>query len=206
MKLEQAIADIRLIREQLDRLETWKGFRSIAIGCSSGFVLAGFAIQQMILPAPETGTEAFLGIWIGVAICSAIVTGVEMGIRSWKADSSDVWRMQRGLLTQLIPCLFTGIVLTAVIVQRADSPVAFLPGMWGLVYGLGLVACRFHLPRGTWIVSGWFLVAPSLFLIAKASSPAVAMLAIFGVGQVLFSLVLSTRVRRFVASFSREEA
>jgi hypothetical protein len=78
--------------------------------------------------------------------------------------------------------------------------VALLPGLWAVLFGLGVFASRPYLPRATGWVALFYLAAGGLLLWA-ADRPGVALNGwgvggVFGVGQLATALVLHRNVER----------
>jgi hypothetical protein len=94
---------------------------------------------------------------------------------------------------QFLPALVVGLLLTAVLVWAAPQELWMLPGLWQLLFSLGVFAsCRF-LPRQTFAVGIWYLGA-GLTCLALQSGPKTfspwSMGIPFGVGQLLVAAVL----------------
>ena len=95
-------------------------------------------------------------------------------------------------LEQFLPCIFAGLLVTAVLVGTAPNDAWLLPGLWQIIYSLGIFSsCRF-LPRRMLAAGGWYLVTGLACLAigdSRALSP-VAMGVPFAVGQLLIAGVL----------------
>jgi hypothetical protein len=99
---------------------------------------------------------------------------------------------------QFLPALATGVLLTLVVL-RHYTPTTFwmLPGLWQIIFSLGVFAsCRF-LPRLMLIAGFWYLATGLLSLFlgnARALAPWTMGLA-FGGGQLLIAAILSFTTR-----------
>ena len=202
MNIHRALSDVADIRAQLARTEEYRGFRSAAVGVSVLVLQIGCLIQQSCSISAVTSVGNYLAVWIPVAAISALVAGVEMIIRGRITRDAAVWRMHRQLAWQLAPALFVGAVLTLIITSGEQGPHRLtwsLPGIWSLVYGLGLLACSQRLPTATRWVAMYFLASGSLVLLAAFASQqadAWQMLVTFGVGQTALGLVLFWNLER----------
>jgi signal transduction histidine kinase len=101
--------------------------------------------------------------------------------------------MLQSAIEQFVPALAVGVLLTVVLVRVAPGDFWLLPGLWSLIFSLGVFAsCRF-LPRQMFAVGVWYLVA-GLFTLVVASGPKAflpwTMGIPFGVGQLLVAAVL----------------
>jgi hypothetical protein len=95
-------------------------------------------------------------------------------------------------MIQFLPCIVVG-ALTTVAALKVPSFAAFLPGLWGMTFGLGIVAARPHLPSGMGIVVFWYLMSGAAFVIRATPLDEPSGWAIgleFGVGHLLTALVL----------------
>ena len=67
--------------------------------------------------------------------------------------------MTHAAVEQFLPAIVAGVLLTAVLVEAAPQSVWMLPGLWEVIFSLGIFAsCRF-LPRPMFAVGLWYLAA-----------------------------------------------
>ena len=203
MQLKEALSDIAEMRALLDRNQAYRGFRSIAIGLSALFVLIGGYCQLHY--DLRINPSGYLDIWLCVAISSLIVTTIEMIVRGRISNDLGVWKMHGKVALSLTPSFVVGAIVTGVLViQSRNDAVAtenlwLLPGVWSLVYSLGLFAvCHLLHPTTRWAAL-YFLLTGCLYLILNWSQHNVEawhMIAIFGVGQLLLAGILYWKVER----------
>lgn len=214
MNLHRALSDIAEIRAQLDRTETYRGFRSAAVGVSVLVLIVGVFIEKIWVRQPLVDIERYLAVWMGVAVGSGLVAVVEMVIRGRRSESEVVWKTHRSLALQIAPSLFVGLLLTMLIASHAleqralgiESPLLTtevasqnlgmmwaLPGVWSLVYGLGLFSCQRNLPPQVVGVAVFFVAAGALMLAfgwVTRDLDGWQMMVTFGVGQAWMAWVL----------------
>ena len=79
-----------------------------------------------------------------------------------------------------------------VIYRYAPDALQLLPGLWQIVFSLGVFASCRSLPRGMFAVGVWYLAVGLATLALAASAPfaALAMAIPFGAGQFLMAFVL----------------
>ena len=211
MNLHRALSDIAEIRAQLDRTETYRGFRSATVGVSVVFLVIGAWVQSWWITKIEVQIDRYLTIWFWVAFLSAACVVIEMLIRSRISGNRLVAKMHWSLLRHITPCLLVGIVLTFLIEQNyretliVDGPpstgglIWALPGLWSMIYSLGLLHCRRDLPVQTLGVAFYFLMSGLMLLVRNWEAREVDgmhMLATFGVGQTLLAIVLFWNLER----------
>ena len=100
---------------------------------------------------------------------------------------------------QFLPSLVAGGLLTVVIVQRASESVWMLPGLWALLFSLGIFASCRLLPRAVSIAGVWYLVGGVLALAWGQGEAALSpwiMGITFGVGQLLTAVILHVTLER----------
>ena len=212
MNIHRALSDIAEIKAQLDRTQSHRGFRSLATVLSSVLVLV---MAVLLNQSIETLSPArFVDAWTLVAIVSLIVAFIEMKIRASGGHEDLIWKMHHDLGRQLVPALLAGAVLTFVFndhrmpffgsfgdgSEASPPPLSHLmPGMWAMIYGLGIVACVQHLPRPAWLVAAWFLIGGSACILLE--SPSLRhlnqqMAILFAGGQLALGAVLFWKLER----------
>ena len=143
MQLNEALRQISDIREQMARSEVFRGYRSITVGFSGAAGLSAAAFQPQWVESPEIELGRYLVLWLGVATASLLVAGTEMYCRA-RAGGPGLARQQSLLaVEQFLPCVVVGALLTLCIYRGAPDVAWMLPGLWSLIFGLGIFAsCR----------------------------------------------------------------
>lgn len=199
MELHEALDQLSEIRLQIARTESFRGYRS-ATAAFSGFVaLAAATIQSIVMTQPAADPRGYLLLWIAAAILSVAVTGVEMVVRCRQTASPTAVRMTWMAVEQFLPCTIAGAVITIVVALRAPASAWLLPGLWGVLFSLGIFASSRLLPRQVAWVGLYYLVCGVLSLAfaqgAAAFSPWV-MGGTFGGGQLLAATILYVTLER----------
>ena len=127
-----AIATLRYIRASMD------GAGSVAIPGSSGIAMGGIALVATALSMMPDLARHWLVIWLVAAPLAAIVGAVLLAKSGSIATFVATGTPGRKLALGLLPSLFAGAVMTAVL-WRADLTAA-IPGTWLLLYGCGLIS------------------------------------------------------------------
>jgi hypothetical protein len=199
MELREALTQITEIRLQLARTEVFRGYRAMPVAFSGVVALVAGLIQATAIADPVTGIEAYLSLWIGAAVVSAGAAGLEMMVRARNASSSMTREMTWLALEQFCPSLVAGALLTIVLVRAVPESLWMLPGLWQIVYSLGIFASCRLLPRATFWVAAFYLVT-GLAVLALARGEAAlspwAMALPFGAGQMLAAAVLYSTLER----------
>lgn len=199
MELTDALGSISEIRAQLARTETFRGFRSLTVGCSGLLGVGAALLQWQTMQSGTLSPRHFVELWVGVALISLLVVGAELIYRC----SVDLSPLRRRLtiltLQQFAPCLVAGAAVTATFATAAPELVWMLPGVWAILFSLGMFATCRLLPRATFGVAVYYMLAGigclSLGTDVAAWSPWM-MLGTFGVGQLLAAGVLYVTLER----------
>jgi hypothetical protein len=203
VELREALDQISEIRDHLARTETFEGYRSATVAASGLLALSAAGVQTLFIPDPVARLDMYLALWVAVAIVSAAMAGIEMWVRCRRAASETAVRLTRMVVEQFLPCIVVGALLTVAIVVVAPETAWMLPGLWSLVFGLGVFASARLLPRAVVWVAGYYLLAGVACLAgAKRLEPLSAwlMVATFGVGQLFAAAVFYWTVERKHAS------
>jgi hypothetical protein len=199
VELREALDQISEIRDQLARTETFEGYRSATVATSGLLALAAAGVQSAFIPDPAGQLEAYLALWIGVATVSVAIVGVEMLVRCRRAASETAVRLTRMVVEQFLPCLVVGALITVAIAVVAPETAWMLPGLWALVFGLGVFASARLFPRPVVWVAAYYLLAGTACLAGgkrfEPLSPWM-MAATFGVGQLLAAAIVYRCVER----------
>jgi len=190
--LYKALGDISSIRKQVAHSTEFRGYGPATLAATSGFAILAAGAQTLLLPDPVNHITTFLAIWILTAILSATLIGVQMVTRSHRMHSSMADEMIRMAVEQFLPSAGAGALMTIVLVRAVPSALWMLPGLWQVIFSLGVFSsCRF-LPRPMLAAGVWYLLS-GLNCITLADGRALSPLAMgipYGVGQLLVAGIL----------------
>jgi len=193
-ELQQALSEIHSIRTQVAHGTEFRGYgpASIAISGILALTVAAAQTQWMAKPA-AADLWLWLGVWAGTAVVSVLLTGIDTFARARRVHVGFAKEMVQPAVAQFLPAVMVGFLLTVVMMRTAAQECWMLPGLWELIFSLGVFAsCRF-LPRLMFAVGVWYLTA-GLFCLAAASATRTLspwlMGVPFGVGQLLVAAVL----------------
>jgi hypothetical protein len=199
MDLQEALAQISEIRQQVARSETFRGYRAAPVAFSGLVACLAAALQHTLIPEPAQNLIAYLGLWVGSAVLSMAVTGLVMCWYCKQSESSLTHTNTRLAVGQFLPSVVAGGLVTVALFQQATHCVWMLPGLWSIFFSLGIFASYRVLPKATFWVGVYYLVAGVLCLVwAKdefAFSPW-AMGVPFGLGQFLSAGILYWTLER----------
>jgi hypothetical protein len=199
MELHEALTQITEIRSQLARTEVFRGYRAMPVAFSGGVAILAAVIQAASIADPRAQVGAYLALWVGAAVVSALAAGLEMIIRARNAATSVTRELTWLAIEQFCPCLVAGALLTVVLVRAVPDSMWLLPGLWQIVYALGIFASCRLLPRPTFWVAVFYL-GTGLWVLSLGPEDAAlspwAMGLPFGAGQMLAAAVLYRTLER----------
>jgi hypothetical protein len=190
MDSRQALSQVERIREQLARAEAIRAYRAVSVAFTGAMAILGAFVQSRFELNELNG---FLLLWLTVAAVCVIVVAVEMVLRCRISDSTLLRDATIVAARQFVPCVVAGALLTLVIYRHARDSVHLLPGLWAIIFSLGVFASRPGLPRAINFVGAYYLLAGLAIIMMAPNQPrfsAWPMAVSFGGGQLLTAAIL----------------
>jgi len=191
--LEKALADISEIRTQIARGTEFRGYGPATLAATGGLALLAAVAQAIWLRQPAAHVGAYIVLWGATAAISVTLIGLDMILRSRRIHSGLAQEMIWAAVEQFLPAGVAGGLLTLVLLQYSPDDLWMLPGLWQIVFSLGVFACCRFLPRAIFAVGIWYLVAGLACLVFAQGEHALspwAMGAPYAVGQLLVAAIL----------------
>lgn len=190
--LNKALGDIDSIRRQMARSTEFRGYGPATLAATGVFAMSAAVAQAIWLPDPVKAIYAYLATWISTAIVSAALIATQMRARTRRIHSGMADEMIGMAVEQFLPSAGAGSLLTVVLVWFVPGALWMLPGMWQVIFSLGVFSsCRF-LPRPMVAAGLWYLLT-GLACIALGDSRALSpwtMGIVYGAGQLLVAGIL----------------
>jgi hypothetical protein len=190
-EVDRALAEIKRIRCQMARDTQFRGYGPASVAASGVLALIVAAVQSHWMGG-DIAFPAFAAAWIATALVSLAMVIIQMAFRARRVHYGMAKEMVQSAAEQFLPALVVGFLLTAVVLRAAPRDAWMLPALWQLLFSLGVFAsCRF-LPRLTFAVGVWYLVAGLTTLVVQSESASLlpwTMGIPFGVGQLLVAAV-----------------
>ncbi len=191
--LNEALAEISAIRSQIARETEFRGYGPASVAASGIIALLVAMLQCVWLKSSTHDFRAYLAIWIATAAISLILSGVETVLRARRVHSGFANDMIYQAAEQFLPALAAGLLLTVVVVHFAAHSVWMLPGLWQVIFSLGIFASRRFLPRQMVLVGMWYLAVGLICLAFSTENGPFSPWAMgipFGIGQLMVAAVL----------------
>lgn len=196
--VREALSEIRSIRGHMARYTQFRGYGPLTLTGTGVLAIVLAALQKLWAVDLEHEPARFLAMWIAAAAVSLTFIGIETISRSRRIHSALAVQMLHAAVEQFLPAIVAGILLTAVVARAAPQSLWMLPGLWQMLFSLGVFAsCRF-LPRATFSVGVWYLATgmACLALGPDALASPWEMGIPFGIGHLMVAGVLQFGYRR----------
>jgi hypothetical protein len=193
--LYRALAEINAIRGQVARGTEFRGYGPATVAATGVLALVAAEVQSHLLKSPGRDIGTYLAIWIVTAALAVVLVSVETITRTRRVHSGLAKEMIHSAVEQFLPSLLAGSLLTVVLVRSTSQSLWMLPGLWQVIYSLGVFSsCKF-VPRQMYAVGVWYLAAGLIYLATGGGEWAFSPWAMgvpFGIGQVLIAAVLQS--------------
>lgn len=191
IRLNDALSTLTAIHAQLAKGEVYQGLRARPVLLSGLLGLAASVVQVRYWP--DLDAVSFIWYWLIVgAICGLAASSSAIASYFWD-DVASSRRHTRVVAGQFIPCLAVGAFLALALLPVMDRCVGLLPGLWSLIYCLGLFSVRPYLPHATgWVGVYYFAGGVALLgLMSPANVPSPWTIGlVFAIGQAGLAWVL----------------
>lgn len=193
MDLHQALSQLDAIHSQVSRTESFRGYRPLTVGAQGLLAVAAAGFQTIWISDPAANVSLYLQLWLSIAALALTFVSIDLGIDCYRSPSQFARRQTWQAIEQFLPCIFAGGALTWALAQFAPASLPLVPGLWAIVFSLGVFSASRQLPASVLWVAIYYLVA-GLAVIAFARGATAfspwAMVGTFGAGQLLTALVL----------------
>lgn len=181
-----AMDDLRFIRKTMERAGSFTavpGWGAVAVGIT--------ALIAATIASLWTSPDFWVATWLAEAVLALGIGGWTIGRKARMARTPLYSGPGKRFALSLVPPLAVGALLT-VALYRAGMP-HFLPGVWLLLYGTGVVTGGAFSVRIVPVMGLCFLALGSVALFAAPSWGSGFMALGFGGLHVLFGLIIAGR-------------
>lgn len=204
MELREALTQIYEIRQQVARSECFRGYRAIPVAFSGVLALVCAALQSLWMTEPSNNLWGYFSSWVAVAVVSMFITGMEMLWRCRHSTTPLTEVTTQLAVTQFLPSVFAGGLLLLVMAIYCPETLWMLPGLWSILFSLGIFASYRLLPRATFFVALFYLAAGFVCLAVAQDAWAFSPWAMglpFGIGQLFSAATLYWTLERTDVEF-----
>lgn len=190
--LHKALGDISSIRREMARSTQFRGYGPATLAATGIFAFVAAKAQSVWLHDPLNHVRGYLWVWVVTAVVSVALVSVQMFTRSRRMHSGLSDEMIQVAVEQFLPSMGVGVLLTIVLARYVPQVLWMLPGLWQIIFSIGVFSsCRF-LPKPMVVAGAWYLLT-GLVCLALGDSRALAprfMGLSFGIGQMIVALIL----------------
>ena len=182
----RAMDNLSFIRETMARASAFTavpGAATVVVGLTA---VGAAVIAHGFLP-----TRGWLWTWLGEAVLAFLIGAPAMALKARKAGQSLLQNPGRRFLLAVLPSLVAGAVLTLVLLGHGLRDL--FPGLWMMLYGLGVLSAGAHSVRPVPLMGLSFMVMGLLAFALPASAGDLLMGLGFGGLHVGFGLVIARR-------------
>jgi hypothetical protein len=178
--------NLRFIRETMEgaaRFTAVSGTGEIAVGLT--------ALAAAYLGALQESRAVWLGIWLCEAVVGALVSIAAIVRKARRTEVSLISEPVRRFVLGLLPPFVAGGILTAVLFWKGLF--VFLPGLWLLLYGTGVMTGGSYSVRIVPVMGIAFMTLGGLTLLAPAAWGDALLAAGFGGIHIIFGAIIAGR-------------
>ena len=205
--LDRALAEITAIRAQMARGTEFRGYGPVTVAATGALALMTAALQAAIAPDPSREIFAYLALWVSAALVSSLLVGIEMIARSRRLHQGLADEMVYSAIEKFMAACVAGMLVTIILIRFAPDTLSLLPGLWQVIFSLGVFASCPSLPRPIFAVGMWYLVAGLVNLALPGEGYAFSPLAMgvpFAVGQTLVAAILHRSIAEHIAEHDEQ--
>ena len=186
---QRAQSDLDFIRKTMERATAFTAVPGIGLVVNGFLAIGAFALVQSNVVGP--GRSHWLAIWLACAAIAATNGVLCMIFKARRAGIALLSGPGRRFLVALLPPFAAAGLLTAVLAQANLHDL--LPGIWLLLYGVGILTGGAFAIRPVVLMGGCFFLFGTAALLAPVRFGDEFMLAGFGIVQVIFGVVITSR-------------
>jgi hypothetical protein len=189
-ELDKALEDIATIRSQIARGHLFRGFGPLTMAATGVLALVAAIVQSLFID----DLNSYLALWVSTAVVSVALIGIETFTRSRRMHSGLADELIHTAIEQFLPAAAAGALLTLIIVHFRPQDEVLLPGLWQIIFSLGIFAAGRSFPRAIFGVAAWYLLCGlgALAFADKTTAFSPWIMGVpFFVGQMLMAAILS---------------
>jgi len=157
--LNRALVDIQNIRRQVAQTTEFRGYGPLTLSATAVIALLTGVVQRWWLTEPASHPAQYVGLWLTTGILCAVLIATQMLTRANRLHSGMADEMIRIAVAQFLPAAIAGAVLPFVLLKAAPAAIWMQPGLWQVIFSLGVFASCRGLPRPMLLAGAWFLLS-----------------------------------------------
>jgi hypothetical protein len=183
---DHAIDNLRYIRETIERAGSFTAVPGIG-----GMLMGSTAMAAAWIASRQPRGARWLAVWLGEAVIALAIGIIGAELKSRRARLPLLSGPARKFVAGFAPAMLAGAVLTFVLFRAGEM--AYLPGMWLLLYGAGVVSGGGASVRIVPFMGACFMAAGAAALLWPARAADAALAAAFGGLHIVFGTIIAVR-------------
>lgn len=182
----RAMDNLRFIRETMERASSFTavpGWGGVAIGLTASFATW--------LAARQTNPRIWLRVWLAEAAVALLIGVFTMNRKAKAAESSVLSGPGRKFALSLTPPFIAGALLTYVLHDAGINEI--LPGLWLLLYGVGIVTGGAFSVRIVPVMGVCFMTTGTIALLSPSHWNNYLLAGGFGGLHIIFGIIIARR-------------
>lgn len=204
--LNRAIVEIRSIRRQVAQTTEFRGYGPATLFATAMLALLAGIAQSHWLPGPTAQPKQYVALWLTTGVVCAALIATQMLVRANRLHSGMADEMVRAAVAQFLPSAIAGVILPFVLLRVAPGVLWLLPGLWQIIFSLGVFASCRCLPQPMLLVGIWFLLS-GLVCIALGDPRALApatMSCTYAIGMTLAAAIHHLSAKKTLIDENKE--
>jgi len=181
-----AVEDLRFIRETMENAASFTavpGWGGVAMGVTA-------LATACVAPHPSSA-GAWLITWLAAALAAFALGALSIYWKARRVGTPVLTRPGRKFLLSLFPPLFAGAVISAALYAAGQGHL--LPGIWLLLYGVGVMSAGTFSVRVVPVMGLCFMLAGVVAMLCPAAWGNAVMASGFGGLHILFGTIIARR-------------
>jgi hypothetical protein len=197
MGIDEALEQLEEIHNQVHRSEFYRGYRSILTGAMGLVALAAAFLQPRFVDPAQP--HSFVYFWLVVATANFLLPMSQILFHYFAHETGLERRKTRLAVGQFLPCILAGAFLTFAVCKTDEAFIVFLPGLWAILFGMGVYASKPYLPGAIHWMAAFFFLGGLVLLALVPSGQSLSpwgMGLSFGLGLILGAGILYFNLER----------
>ncbi len=183
---DHAMDNLRYIRQTIERAGSFTAVPGIG-----GMLMGSTALAAAWIASHQPTIERWLAVWLAEALVAFAFGIAGAAVKSRRAKLPLLSGPGRKFIAGFAPSVLAGGVLTAVLFPAGG--IGFLPGLWMLLYGAGIVAGGGNSVRVVPLMGACFMAVGAADLLLPGLPSDVALAAGFGGVHVIFGTIIAVK-------------
>ena len=183
---EHAMDNLRYIRKTIERAGSFTAVPGVG-----GMLMGSTALAAAWVAERQTQSGRWMAVWLGEAFLALLIGIGGVAVKSRAARMPLLSGPGYKFVAGFAPAMMAGALLTMVLF--AQNQMALLPGVWLLLYGVGIVSGGAASVRVVPLMGACFMLAGAAAFLFPAAPGDIILAAAFGGIHIVFGTVIAVK-------------